>query len=158
MKTLKESLLSDIDTTLSKGDIYVWFENIINAKTQIEFDKCCTDLKKTLDDHIGKDYDAAVAQAKKVKRGEYICISHKKDVSDMQWFIYVNYGPNNMIKVFWEPTFNCVRLRKVLRHLHDYVDTHSKGYGNGKNKFYTYVCDGYCNGLRTAIIDKYKSI
>jgi hypothetical protein len=161
MKTLYESILggfNEIETDFVKEYSSEWLEFIINAKSQTEFENHCKNLKKTLDVHLGKNYDNALTQTKKIRRGPYICISHKKDASDMQWFIYVNSGPD-MIELSWDSNPGKVSVHRLLHRMYDFIDTRSKGYGNGKNRFYTYVCDNTWNDIfRMPLINKYKSI
>jgi hypothetical protein len=158
MKTLKESILTSMEDTLDKNLDDLWLEFIVNSKSQTEFENYCKSLKKTLDNYLGKNYDNAVAQAKKIKRGTYICIAYQKDVSDMQWFIYVNSGPD-MIELSWDSNPGKVSVHRLLHRMYDFIDTRSKGYGNDKNRFYTYVCDTMWNDIfRMRLINRYKSI
>ena len=153
MRTLKESLLSDIDTSLKNGELIILLNDILKSKTRIEFEKYCKDLKKTLDYDLGTNYDTTIIQAKNIRHGEYICISCEV-IHDNQWSVHVNCEHFTLTMV-WQ--YDVVIIYKNYDYLYDYVDIHSKGRYLKKNKFYTYVCDDTWNTFRTGIIDRYKS-
>ena len=158
---IQEGLL-DVEGNDKKGDAWVWFDLLMNAKTEEDFVEHCQNLKKVLDKDLGKDYDKALATSKQNTMGsKSLCIalqdSHSRN--GQSWSIFVNEGYHK-VQLAWSHTRKKVMSYSSSGRLYDYVHvmtTHNQyGAKTNDNEYYSYDLNDEWNELRKAIIRETK--
>lgn len=158
---IQEGLL-DVEDNDKKGDAWVWFDLLMNAKTEEDFAEHCQNLKKTLDKDLGKDYDKALAKSKQNTMGsKCLCIAlqdrHKE--AGQSWSIFVNEGYHK-VQLAWSCTRKKVMTYPSSGRLCDYIHmmTTPNQYDikTNNNEYYSYDLNDEWNELRKSIIKESK--
>ena len=150
---IQEGLL-DVDGNDKKGDAWVWFDLLMNAKTKKEFNTHCRNLQKVLDKDLNADdayYERVLAKSKRnTMKTKCLCIAFRDNKSDQNWEIFVNEGYCEVM-LYWNDIKNKVIAFPLSSRLYDQVTAIEREY-----RCYVYELNDEWNELRKAIIRETK--
>jgi hypothetical protein len=160
---IQEGLL-DVEGNDKKGEAWVWFDLLMNAKTEEDFVEHCQNLKKVLDKDLGKDYYKALTKAKQNAMGsKCLCIAiqdrHIGNRGGQSWSIFVSEGYFK-VQLAWSGTRKKVLAYPSSGRIYDYVHAmtipNRRDMNPNNNEYYSYDLNDEWNELRKAIIKETK--
>lgn len=154
---IREGLL-DVEDNDKKGDAWMWFDILMNAKTKKEFNTHCRNLKKVLDKDLNTDgwnYEKVLAKLKRdTMKTKGLCIAFGEafgeSKSDQNWQIFVNEGYCKVM-LYWNDIKNKVMVFPSSSRLYDQIVAIERKY-----HCYVYELNDEWNELRKAIIKETK--